>query len=51
MHALNTLEMVIQTDCYDVDKVFVQANSSSDGATECGSSKSQLGKLPIELAK
>ena len=45
LHALDTSEKVIQTDCYDVDKVFIQPNSSGDGGTEWWSSKSQLGKL------
>ena len=51
MHALDTSEIVIQTDWCDVYEVFVQANSSGDITTECWSSKSQLGKLPIEFAE
>ena len=51
MHALDTSEIVIQTDWCDVYEVFVQANSSGDVTTECRSSKSQLGKMPIEFAE
>ena len=51
MHVLDTSEIVIQTDWCDVYEVFVQAISSGDVTTECWSSKSQLGKLPIEFAE
>ena len=51
MHALDISEIVIQTDWCDAYEVFVQANSSGDTATEYQSSKSQLGKLPIEFAE
>ena len=53
MHALDTSEIVIQTDWCDVYEVFVQANSSGDVTTESHDqlSKSQLGKLPIEFAE
>ena len=51
MHALDTSEIVIQTDLCDVYEVFVQENSSSDVTTESQLSKSQLCKLPIEFAE
>ena len=35
LHALDTSEIVIQTDFCDTDEVFVQANSYGDGTTEC----------------
>ena len=51
MHILDTSEIVIQTDWCDVYELFVQTNSSGDVTTEYLSSKSQLGKLPIEFAE
>ena len=49
MHVLDTSEIVIQSDWCDVYVVFIQVNSSGDVTTECRLSKSQLGKVPIDL--
>ena len=51
MHVLDTSEIVIQSDRYDVYEVFVQVNSSGDVNTESQSSKSQLGKMPIDFVE
>ena len=51
MHVLDTSETVIQSDRYDVYEVFAQVNSSGVVTTECQSSKSQLGKMPIDFAE
>ena len=51
MHVLETSKIVIQTDWCDVYEVFVQANSSGDVTTDCQSSKSLPGKVPIEFAE